>query len=43
MYQHWHNMVTKQFIASIPCSAASADPLKGQVPLVVDIISDVRI
>ena len=43
MYPHWHNMVTKQFIAPIPGSAAAADSLKGQVPLVVDMISDVRI
>mgnify|MGYP001340435999 CR=1 FL=1 len=29
-------MVTKQFIAPIQGSAAAADPLVGQVPLVVD-------
>jgi len=29
-------MVTKQFIAPIQGSAAAADPLEGQVPLVVD-------
>ena len=36
VYLHWRSMVTKQFIAPIQGSAAAADPLKGQVPLVVD-------
>ena len=35
--------MTKQFIAPIQGSAAAADPLEGQVPLVVDMISDGRI
>ena len=43
MYPHWRSMVTKQFIAPIQGSAAAADPLEGQVPLVVDMISDGRI
>ena len=36
-------MVTKQFIALIQGSAATADPLEGQLPLVLDMISDGRI
>ena len=40
VYPHWRSMVTKQFIAPIQGSAAAADPLEGQVPLVVHIISD---
>ena len=43
MYPHWRSMVTKQFIAPIQGSAAAADPLEGQVPLVVHMISDGRI
>ena len=43
VYPHWHTMVTKQFIAPIQSSAAAADPLEGQVPLLVDMISDGRI
>ena len=43
MYPHWRSMVTKQFIASIQGSAAAADPLEAQVPLVGDMISDGRI
>ena len=43
VYPHWRSMVTKQFIAPIQGSAAAADPLEGQVPLVVDMISDGRI
>ena len=35
VYPHWRSMVTKQFIAPIQGSAAAADPLEGQVPLVV--------
>ena len=35
MYPHWRSMVTKQFIAPIQGSAAAADPLERQVPLVV--------
>ena len=37
------SMVTKQFIAPIQGSAAAADPLERQVPLVLDMISDGRI
>ena len=36
MYPHWRSMVTKQFIAPIQGSAAAADPLERQVPLVVN-------
>ena len=43
VYPHWRSMVTKQFIAPIQGSAAAADHLEGQVPLVVDMISDGRI
>ena len=43
VYPHWRSMVTKQFIAPIQGSAAAADPLERQVPLVVDMISDGRI
>ena len=43
VYPHWRSMVTKQFIAPIQGSAAAADPLEGQVPLVLDMISDGRI
>ena len=40
MHPHWRSMVTKQFIAPIQGSAAAADALEGQVPLVVDMISE---
>ena len=36
VYPHWRSMVTKQFIAPIQGSAAAADPLERQVPLVVN-------
>ena len=35
-YPHWRSMVIKQFIAPIQGSAAAADSLERQVPLVVD-------
>ena len=43
MYPHLRSMVTKQFIAPIQGSAAAADLMEGQVPLVLDMISDGRI
>ena len=43
VYPHWRSMVTKQFIAPIQGSAAAADTLERQLPLVAFMISDGRI